>query len=219
MIKLFEQYNQYNQVKDWLDKMEIVNYTINDDLIVDVNGDVRLSYSKLKEIPIQFGRVFGVFNLVYNELTSLKGCPVYVSGHFICGNNKLTSLEYCPEYIGGEFSCGENFLKNLIGGPKYVGEIYWCNNNQLTSLVGSPVEIDYHFRCENNKLTNLKYAPKIIRGSIFCNDNPSLPSEILDLNATQRKYFIDNQDEFGIWNDDGTFNKGRFELFKKEILD
>lgn len=42
MIKLFEQFNEYSQVKSWLDEMGIEKYTINDDLTVDVDYDVEL---------------------------------------------------------------------------------------------------------------------------------------------------------------------------------
>lgn len=50
------------EIQAWLDEMEIKNYTINDDLIVDVNGDVTLSFKKLKTIPVQFGVLKGNFN-------------------------------------------------------------------------------------------------------------------------------------------------------------
>ena len=61
------------QIKQWLDEMGVKDYTINKNLIVDVEGDVNLSYKNLKELPVQFGKVKGNFFCSNNQLKSLKG--------------------------------------------------------------------------------------------------------------------------------------------------
>ena len=54
--------NTREEVADWLDLYGVKNYTINEDLSVDVEGDVSLSYNDLSEIAISFGKVSGNFN-------------------------------------------------------------------------------------------------------------------------------------------------------------
>lgn len=62
--------------------MKITNYSINDDLSVDVDGNVYISNKNLTEIPIKFN---------------------YIKRNFSCYSNKLTTLEFCPQSIGGDF--------------------------------------------------------------------------------------------------------------------
>ena len=59
------------EIKFWLNYHRIENYTINDDLTVDVVGDVDLIRMELTEIPFQFGVIKGSFYCYKNKLTSL----------------------------------------------------------------------------------------------------------------------------------------------------
>jgi len=102
-----------SEISLWLDKYNIKNYTINDDLTVDVAGSVNLYSNKLATIPIQFGKVTGRFSCYHNQLTSLVGCPKEVGGHFWCDNNKLTSLVGCPSVIRGWFYCDDNLEEDI----------------------------------------------------------------------------------------------------------
>lgn len=85
------------QIKEWLDKNGIVNYTINNDLTIDVKGDVYLYRYPETELPeyIQFKNVSGDFIIEYSNLTSLKGCPKEVGGDFYCCrcNKKFTQID------------------------------------------------------------------------------------------------------------------------------
>lgn len=75
----------------------IKNYTIYDNMSIDVQGDVLLSYKSLTEIPLAFNTVTGNFICSYNNLTSMKGVPYCVGGVFDCSNNNLlSSLDYFP---------------------------------------------------------------------------------------------------------------------------
>ena len=76
-----------SEIEKWLKKYGIENYTIHDNLVVDVNGDVYLCNKILTELPFQFGNV---------------------TGYFHCSNNKLTSLQYCPASVDGSFYCFDN---------------------------------------------------------------------------------------------------------------
>jgi len=112
------------QIEDWLLSMRISNYVINDDLSVDVNGDVYMSHTQLTKIPIRFGKVGGDFYCDNNKLTSLKNCPTSVGGDFYCFGNKLVSLEHCPTAVGGDFYCFGNKLTTLEHHPTSVRGLY-----------------------------------------------------------------------------------------------
>jgi hypothetical protein len=106
-------------------KYNIINYTVNDDGSIDVNGDVNLSWYKLTELPLSFNKVTGDFYCSHNVLTSLKGSPKWVGGYFDCYNNQLTSLEFSPEYVGTNFYCynndlTDNYCESEIGGKFYT---------------------------------------------------------------------------------------------------
>ena len=122
---VFESLNSFNRKKDplsslgvgqihfirsWLDEMGVKNYTINDDLTIDVNGSVWLLNRGLTEFPsyIKFNKVSAGFSCRGNHLTSLIGCPSSVGGSFICNDNLLTSLVGCPSKISYGFYCGNN---------------------------------------------------------------------------------------------------------------
>ena len=91
------------EIKKWLNSMGIDKYTINDDLTVDVDGDVYIIRKQLFGIPIQFGKVSGNFVCSYNYFVTLKGSPEYVGGNFDCSANNIISLKGRPKYIDGEF--------------------------------------------------------------------------------------------------------------------
>ena len=91
----------------WCDEMGIEKYTINSKGEIDVDGNVDLGDSDLKELPYKFGNVSGYFSLSGKKnLTSLKNCPDYVGGSFGCSYcKKLDSLEGCPKEVYTKFFC------------------------------------------------------------------------------------------------------------------
>lgn len=95
--------NTKKDIKKWLNKYGIKKSVINDDLTVDVNGNVILCHQKITEFPFKFGVISGDFNCRDNKLESLKNSPNQVNGSFNCSENKLTSLDCCPEKIGDSF--------------------------------------------------------------------------------------------------------------------
>ncbi len=100
-------------------------YTIDEEGLCNVDGNVGLCYRNLKEIPIPFGYVSGEFRCDYNHLTSLKNAPTKVGGTFYCDSNKLTSLKHAPKIVGGSFFCNDNKLTTLEFAPKTVGGDFW----------------------------------------------------------------------------------------------
>lgn len=175
-----------NEVNSVCKRFGIENYTINDDLSIDVNGSI-IIYKNLTTLPIKFNKVIGNFTCSYNNLTTLEGSPKYISGDFHCGTNYITNLKYSPKYvggdftcnlcdlislegcpnkIGGEFDCSNNYLENLKFGPKEVGGDYSCNDNDLLNLNGTPEIINNYLSCQNNKLESLIGLPKLIKGGL-----------------------------------------------------
>ena len=127
-----------SKIKQWLDSMEIRNYTINPDGVVDVRGHVDISESALNEIPIQFGIVTGHFLCYDNNLMSLKGAPKCVGKNFWCQANLLTTLEYAPQHIGGNLGSEHNLnITNLSGIHKHVLSI--SKDIDISSTVNSHI--------------------------------------------------------------------------------
>src|SRR3990167_4307054 len=184
------------QIENWLKEVGIVGYTINNDLTVDVSGSVDISNLKLKNIPIQFGKV-GDFYCYNNQLTSLKGAPKEVGGCFSCSDNQLASLKGAPKEVGGYFYCYNNQLTSLEGAPKEVGGNFYCYNNQLASLKGAPKEVGGGFSCSNNQLKEVPdWLGKIKNVYVFRNlnwNNVEWINKILGDKLTAEEVFaIDN---------------------------
>jgi hypothetical protein len=95
---------------DWLNLMDIQDYTINDDHTIDTHVSIIITDKDLVEFPdyIKFGNVAGSFVSSGNSLISLRGCPENVGLYFSCSDNQLTSLEHCPKYVYGSFDCFNN---------------------------------------------------------------------------------------------------------------
>ncbi len=149
---------------------KIINYTVNSNNSVDVDGGVKFWNKRLESIPLNFNIVNGYFECGYNYLTSLKGCPVRVGNGFSCRNNDLTSLQYSPRFMeNGNFHCGWNKIESL----QYCTEL-----------------IRGRFYCDYNKLTSLQYHPTVY-GKFFCHSN--------QINTFENFYYFKEDIDFR-WN-------------------
>jgi len=140
-----------NNIDSICRKYLIRSYTINDDLSIDVDGDVDLEYRSLTKLPLNFRNV---------------------SGDFYCRNNQLTSLEGGPNKVGGDFSCYRNQLTSLEGAPREVGNGLYCSGNKLTSLEGISKYISGGIYCHNNQLRDVKGVKDGWRGRFVVKGNP-----------------------------------------------
>ena len=151
---------------------QIYNYTINDDLSIDVDGDVDLHNQGLgKCLPLRFNYVGGDFDCSNNELKTLEGSPQTVDGDFYCYRNNLKSLEGSPQTVGGSFNCYRNNLKTLKGCPQTVDGNFYCNINDLVSLKGSPQTVNGDFNCHHNELKSLEGCPQTVGWNFYCYGN------------------------------------------------
>ena len=140
--------------------------------LINVYGDFESYGYPAASLPVSFGLIQGNFNISSTEIKTLKGCPIYVSGDFLCENNLLNSLEGSPITIDGSFSCSNNRIKDLKGCPKEIGSDFACSNNEITSLEGCQERIEGSFDCSNNRLRNLKGGPMVTNWDYVCYKNP-----------------------------------------------
>jgi hypothetical protein len=152
-------------------KYDIRNYSINDDLSIDVDGDVYLTSRNLEYLPLRFNYVSSGFDCNGNRLVSLKGCPQTVDSHFYCYDNELKTLEGSPLTVGGDFSCSDNELVSLEGSPLTVGGDFRCPYNELKTLEGSPQTVNGGFDCNTNYLKSLEGSPSTVSGDFDCSWN------------------------------------------------
>ena len=152
-------------------RYDIKNYTINDDLSIDVNGNVDLSSRNLEYLPLRFNYVSSYFSCYDNELKTLEGCPQKIGSFFSCGINELKTLKSCPQTVGRGFYCFKNELKTLEGCPQIVNGDFSCSYNKLESLEGSPKTVGVDFYCYKNELKDLEHFPEV-SGSINIEENP-----------------------------------------------
>lgn len=168
------------EIKKVCEELELKNYTINDDMSIDVDGDVNLNWTtfpvpmdaiRMSTFPVRFGHVSGGFACSTNVLTSLVGAPHTVGGYFICDSNKLTNLEGSPHTVGGGFSCSFNKLTSLKGSPVTVGGYFYCQANKLSNLIGGPINVGGNWCHSNKRLTSLEGFPRNIGGEIRENND------------------------------------------------
>ena len=115
---------------------DIRYYTINDDLSIDVDGDVYLTSINLEYLPLRFSYVSGAFLCFDNELKTLEGCPQTVGRSFSCSNNFLVSLKGCPQTVRGSFNCSYNKITDLEHFPEDSHTIY-IENNPIYNLINT----------------------------------------------------------------------------------
>jgi len=89
-------------------------FTINEDLSVDVDGDVRISYRNLTEIPVKFNIVKGDFYCCNNQIRSTNFFPKEIGNNFFYYSNEFNDLKgiVTLENIIGLWNC--NFRGNKI---------------------------------------------------------------------------------------------------------
>lgn len=159
----------------------IINYYINNDGYVNVNGDVQFSGFNLKKLPIKFNIINGNFNISGNSLETLENCPNKIIGNAIFSFNNLKDLNYCTPIIKGSLIVNGNRLKTLKGAPKKIGQVFSCElNKTLNSLEYAPIS--------SNILTDGTSIPEVekyiylkcIKHGIWNNTN-SVEQNLLDL--------------------------------------
>lgn len=131
-------------------KFGIKNYTLNSDGSIDVQGDVNLNISTLRDFKTFKMFQHGIrFRKSIKELDKLPIKFNIVYGNFRCHNNNLSSFDKFPKEVHGDLDISKNKFNSLIGCPKVIGVTMpypfldyirpgklICDNNNIFSLDG-----------------------------------------------------------------------------------
>ncbi len=214
MIKLFEQFNNEQEIIDICKEYGIEHYTINQDGSVDVMDSVRLYDLDLEKIPFKFGKISSYFDVSKNKLTSLEGFPKEVYSDIFIYDNKLTSLIGLPEIIYDNVQCSDNKLTSLEGLPMEIQDLY-CYNNKITTLKGSPMIINKNFDLRKNPLSIIDSSIDV-KGDIFIKDT-KLPDEIKNLSQDKLRILFEHGVDYDIFDKNGIFHVNRLERMFKDF--
>ncbi len=130
------------QVEEVMELCNIESYEIHDDLSVSILEDANMGYNGFKQLPVAIKDIQGYLILTFNDLRTLRGLPVRVSGDLLInGNRNLRSLEYCSKYVEGDFDINECDVQSLVGGPSVVKGEYTAVSNRLKSIEGLAANI------------------------------------------------------------------------------
>ncbi len=181
------------EILKWLHKHNADNeaiyevVSIENQLMVNVKGNLSLCDLKIDHLPFQFFQVEGSVNISYNGLKSLKNSPITVTRNFDCSSNHLDSLEYSPQYVGNTYDCSNNYIRSCKGLPSKLRCLI-MNRNKLESfesLKDLSIEV---LNVNNNKLKNFKYCPPV---NTLYSINNYLQS-LLDLPDIKTLYILQN---------------------------
>lgn len=124
-------------ILNWCDRKGLVNYLIQENLTVDVDGSVNLRSKGLSSFPIKFDRVRGHFDCSENYiLKSLEGSPNIVQGIFDCSRTPITTLEGITPIVGTIDCTKCKDLKSLHNIHKMVKEMHTIKCEAKSHLLG-----------------------------------------------------------------------------------
>lgn len=171
------------QIEHKLLEYGVQHYYINDNLTVDVDGDLVIwpstknlngfttnpetfkdswshyissFFQSLADngLDIKFGMVNGDFDCSRVNLRTLRNCPVWVSGDYNISHNRLGSLDGLAEYIGGDLYIQNNYLEDLnFSNSLILGEIYCWSNSKVEDVIQKWA---YSSRVNSDKLGSIK---------------------------------------------------------------
>ncbi|MEA3499286.1 MAG: hypothetical protein U9R16_09530 [Campylobacterota bacterium] len=136
-----QKFTSKEEIYQWCTDHLIENFTINDDLTVDVEDNVILYLVEMEELPVNFGYVKGDFILGENNLETLEGVPHTVGGDFICGGNNIRDLDFFPKEIDSRVILLNNPLESYTSPLEHANNIIWISK-PIPGL--SYLEIDEH---------------------------------------------------------------------------
>jgi hypothetical protein len=154
--------NNEGEIKEFLDKVGIIKYTINSDLSVDVHQKVNIVYENLRRFPVTFNKIDGSVILTANKLESLEGLPNEIFGDLDISNNLLRNFEYCPQTIHGDFDASECYIDSMKYAPREVKGDVNLDGNYIKFLDGLPKYIGQDLNISNQK-SNAKFTKTQIR--------------------------------------------------------
>lgn len=201
-------------IRSYCSSYKISSYTIYSDLSVDItsnNGFVNVDFSK---IPFKINAFYG--DIASSNTKSFENYPKYVYGSLLHNNCcQLTSLIGSPIEIHGSFNLDRCNISSLDGSPRKITGNFDLERNVLSELKGCPKYVGGDFNIENNRVTTLHELNTDIGGRLLISNN-YLPYEMQQYkrfnHIISKEYLM-----YKLWMSDGTFNKGRFQIFINDI--
>lgn len=137
-------------------------YTINDDLTIDVDGDVYLDNEGFTKLPVRFRNVSGDFDCSSNSLTDFEGCPITVGGAFNGKDNNVNTLKFFPNEIAETIDLSDNKICNidndyLLSNDSWLEEFLSCDfsDNPLQKLLSYLRNILYQENKEDDDFKSI----------------------------------------------------------------
>lgn len=121
-------------IQDWLSEVGITDYTIDEQLVVNVNKSILVADKNIPYLPVQFGEIKGHFFFQNVGLKSLKGFPHTVKGRVSVVNNKLKSFRYSPDTITGDYAVNGNKFESFKNLRTKIGGVFFCHDNPLKNI-------------------------------------------------------------------------------------
>lgn len=149
VLSKYELFVEKRKIKFMCDKFALSNYTINDDLTVDVDRSVWMQskyddMGLIIKLPFKFGTVNGLFDVSKTNIYNFENFPNLIKGTLLINNTKITSLEGMPkiENLGGvDLNIKDCKIKDLSPVPKGLNVI--ANDTKLTYITDTiPVSFD-----------------------------------------------------------------------------
>lgn len=101
--------------------------------LIDIRGSFSfkdLGTSSMR--GLKFGEVTGNFDCSFNNLKTLRGCPIKVGGNFLCSGNPIKNLKGAPLEIGGHFEFIGDPINSLEGLPERISDGFCLNGFYIT---------------------------------------------------------------------------------------
>jgi hypothetical protein len=89
----------HTEIRQVLDNLNIRNYTIRPNGVVDVDGCVDISWFSGTSLPVQFGKVTGKFSAGASPILSLNGFPYYIGTDLFIHSTNIESLSGIEKII------------------------------------------------------------------------------------------------------------------------
>ena len=145
------------QIKTWLDNNHVLNYDIvnfNNDLFVNIFGNLNLPYLDLEYLPFKFNVIKGDFFCNHNKLKSFNNFPEIIEGNLYCYNNYFYNFNEIPKIILGNLDCSFNSITNIEDLNKIkLGGLFIHNHHKYIPALSELYEINLLYRPNYLRLT------------------------------------------------------------------
>jgi hypothetical protein len=180
-------------ITEWLDYYGIQNYTINDDMSVDIDGSVLIDRRHIPRLDVKFRNVSNEFFINKCGLESMNNLPISCKCVTLTNNN-INEISNVP--LNCQYLNLNNNKITEIQNIEHLTELSTLeiSHNKITKLYGLPSSIK-RISLENNLLKNFKNFPKalIMRDDekmYLIKGNPIVSLKGLDVDYNNIKVFL-----------------------------